>query len=412
VEQVSTPSAVTADLHVHTGSSSDSYVPDLPRYQSLVAADLDVVVISDHNRITDPAAALDAARADGPGMHGIAGVEARIGPRTNIDGEKIGSLGHANFYPLVAEAPLPPNDSLEFAEHIDLFRERQRRHPHPHTGERVVVQLNHPRGLSFDPDDRRPRTSGHPLLNSYRFDREAPLEGTRLTQPQPKTGTTALDFDVLEVLNRFSWEPYREVRADWFSFMNSGLFHTGVGNSDSHALAVELAGFPVNFVRVASETRADGTFDTSSFVDALLGGHVTVSTGPIVDLRVTAANGDSAGAGPGEILSAPDGRVRATVEVLAASWVPVHELRLIVDGSSIAPLQLTDALSTDGKPLHIAKTWEVVLERDGWILAEAGWPIDDPPTRSAAVLGEYARVAPGYIPMAFTNPVRVAVDRR
>jgi hypothetical protein len=408
---VPTPEAVTADLHVHTGSSFDSYVPDRPRYRSLVAGDVEVVVISDHNRVTDPRLPLEAVRAGDRGTHGLAGVEARIGPGKGPDGERIGSVGHANFFPLAGDEPLPPTGSRDLAEHIDLYRARQKRNPHPATGEDLLIQLNHPRGLSFDPGDRRDLTAAHALFNWHGFDRRVPLgQGINrwLTAEQPVTGTTALDFDALEVLNRFSWGPYRQVRADWFLLMNLGHFLTGTGNSDSHALAVELAGFPVNLVRAPGALRDDGALDERVFVDAVRAGRVAVSTGPVVELRVATADGRVAR--PGDLLAGPLARVTATLEVRAAPWVPVHEVRLVVDGRTVRAEALAEPLPADGGVLRATRSWELELARDAWILAEAGWPLGDPPAAGEPTLETYAKVAPGYVPLGFVNPVRVDAD--
>jgi hypothetical protein len=399
-EVVPTPGFLTADFHVHTGRSSDSYIPDALRYRSLVAADLDVFVVTEHNRITNPAAALASVRPPGDVSTGLTGVEARMGPRVDSDGRLNKRVGHANIFPIVPGAALPPSESSNLATHIDNYRERQGRQPHPQAGSDLLVQLNHPRGLSVRPDDRRDWTPAYALFNYIGFDRKVPVgQGSNawLTAERPGTGTTPLDFDALEVLNRFSWGPYRQVRADWFLLMNLGRFHTGTGNSDSHAVAVELAGFPVNLVH-APGAREDGELDAQRFIDAVRDGHVTVSTGPIVTLRVV--GGDRA-AGPGEMLAARS--VTVKVEVRAAPWVPVAEVRVVVNG------HVTGREAVEPAARGIVNSWTIKLERDSWILAEAGWPIDAE-APDATSLGDYARIAPGYVPLGFTNPVRIDFD--
>jgi hypothetical protein len=407
-EVVPTPGRVTADLHVHTGRSSDAYVPDVPRYRSLVAADLDVVVISEHNRITNPERALAAVRVEPHDTRGITGVEARMGPRRDTDGTLNKRVGHANFFPVVEGEPLPPSESSNMATHIDNFRERQKRNPHPKTGSDLMVQLNHPRGLSIHPHDDRDWTPAYAMFNYIGFDRKVPVgqdSNEWLTAARPGTGTTPLDFDAIEVLNRFSWGPYLQVRADWFLLMNLGRFHTGTGNSDSHALAIELAGFPVNLVRAPGAIAEDGELDEQIFIDAVRAGDVIVSTGPVVTLRVSA---DEQTGVPGEMLG-PAKTVTAEVEVRAAPWVPVHEVRLVVNGEVVRQEPLIEPLPADGETSRAVLAWRVELDRDSWILAEAGWPLDDP-AAGAFALGTYSRVAPGYVPLAFTNPVRVDVD--
>jgi len=143
---------------------------------------------------------------------------------------------------------------------------------------------------------------------------------------------------------------------------------------------------------------ADGEdLDAGAFIDAIAGGRVVVSTGPLVDLEV-------AGAGPG---STVEGRgLRATVRVRASGWVPVPEVRLVVDGDVVVREPL--GKRADGTVLDRTYTWDVPLDADGWVLAEAGISErGDPPGR---VPGRYGLAAPGYAPIGFTNPVWVDVD--
>lgn len=406
---VATPDRVTADFHVHTGSSSDSYVPDRPRYASLVAADLDVAVTTDHNVITDPARALEAVENSDRTTLGLAGVEARIGPRAGPDGERAPSAGHINIFPLDPAASLPPTDSYDLAEHIDNYHALQKLHPDP-TGAHPLIQLNHPRGLFFDPWKRKSLNRTHALFNWMGFDRKTPLgQGVNdwLLAPRPESGTRPIDFDALEVLNRWSWGAYIQVRADWFLLMNLGHFHSGTGNSDSHALAVELAGFPVNLVRLPPASR-DPEIDVPAFIDAVRAGRLDVSTGPVIDLTVQTPRGDIGR--PGDLLAAEDRRVTVSVTVRAASWVPVHEVRLVVDGQVTRTERLVEPLPEGGGTVRAEFSWPLDLERDAWVLVEAGWPIDDPLGPVDSDLGVYADVVPYYVPLAFTNPVRIDVE--
>jgi hypothetical protein len=387
-EVVATPDHVTADLHVHTGRSPDSFVPDRERYRSLIAADLDVAVITDHNLVTDPSVALEQVRVNGAGTRGIAGVEARIGPRRNENDRRTHSIGHANFFPLVAGKTLPSTESSDPGELLRAYR--------AHSADDLLSQLNHPRGLSRNPWDRRATTTAHAVFNSLGFDRR------RLLSDSDPRLTRSLDYDVLELLNRFSWGTYLQVRADWFLLMNLGHFLTGTGNSDSHALSVELAGFPVNLVRTRALVANDGSA-TAGFLDAVRDGRVSVSTGPVVTLSVRTASGRTGL--PGDTLRSSEGRVTASVEIRAAGWVPVREVRLIVNGEEVRSETLTGELKAAGRTFE----WSVELERDSWILAEAGWPAEDTEGPGPDDLGRYAWVVPGHVPLAFTNPVRIDV---
>jgi hypothetical protein len=44
---------------------------------------------------------------------------------------------------------------------------------------------------------------------------------------------------------------------------------------------------------------------------------------------------------------------------------------------------------------------------DGWLLAEAGEPLDSPPADPGEI---YRLLAPGFVPIAFTNPVHIRVS--
>ena len=100
------------------------------------------------------------------------------------------------------------------------------------------------------------------------------------------------------------------------------------------------------------------------------------------------------------------GRVDVTVRVRAAPWVPVDEVRLVVNGR----LTRLEALPQSTSVERTTRTWRLDLDADAWIIAEAGWPITDERDRSPSVEGIYGLVAPGYVPIGFTNPVWVDAD--
>ncbi|MFT4976607.1 MAG: hypothetical protein ACI8S6_002512 [Myxococcota bacterium] len=380
-EAVPTPGRITADFHVHTGHSGDSYTPDRLRRQSLEAADLDLIVFSDHNHIWDPAPMIAELPEN---VRGWPSIEVRVGQYNS-------NLGHVNIYPLDPTAPLPEYSSRDLTALYDGWRDHQEEHPFDGVT-RPLVQLNHPRGIQIRPGDN-PAWRAHAVFSQGGFDRTVPVgEGTSawMTRPNAKTGTTILDFDVLEVLNRFSWMQYLEVRQDWFLLLNLGRTPTGVGNSDSHALAVELVGYPVSLVSTA------GGSSTAALVESVGRGAVTVSSGPIVDLTVES--------GEDRLRVGDRGTGRdheAVVTVQAAPWVPVTEARLIINGVVVQRQALTSPLPAEGVTLR----WPVVLESDSWIIAEAGWPPEDAEQPGTEALGMYATVAPGYVPIGFTNPI-------
>jgi hypothetical protein len=408
---VDTPGWLTTDLHVHSGRSADAYVPDRVRYRSAVVAGLDVIVMTDHNMVIDPAVPLDEISLEGgegvPVVRGLPGVEARLGMSDPENEEDEDSYGHLNAFPLDPDQPLPETHNEQVSEHIVAFRERQRVAPFEGSEDGVVLQLNHPRGIQFAVDEE-PRTKVHALFNQLGFDREEPVEsdGNDWLVRTELPGNSILDLDAVEVLNRFSWPLYLEVRADWFALLNQGFSLTATGNSDSHAFEVEQLGLPMNLVACP----ASGSLDVACFVDAVQGGNLTVTSGPVVDLWV--GHGQR-GVGPGESLTAP-GQVTVRARVRAAPWVPVSEVRLVRNGA-VVDVQIVDGgrmePGSTREMLDRELEWTLDLDRDSWLLVEAGWPLEaELPENPEDALGDYALLAPGYTPVGFTNPVRVDAD--
>ncbi len=374
-EAVATPGRFAADLHVHTGRSSDARITDAARFASLLASGLDGVVITDHSLATDPAPTL-AALTDRDDLLGITGVEIQLR-------RDEGSAAHLNGFPVApgAVAVVPWRTAGAAVGELRALTDG-------------LVQLNHPRGVVFQPrinhrpsrpspydlgTSRSTKTIGHALFSNPGFERTVPPgEGVNawMTEPDPVTGARLLDIDAMEILNRYSFSQYQEIRADWFSLMEAGWFITGTANSDSHAEAVELAGYPLSLV---SLTDPPGP---ASLAAAVKSGAVSGTTGPILSLEYA------------------DGVATVTVE--AAAWVPVPEVRLVVDGavSRIEPLGWS---GDGGESRRAVFSWPAQPVR--WVLAEAGWPLDALPADESLLPEAWRLAAPGYLPVAFTNPV-------
>ena len=379
-----------ADLHVHTGHSPDAWIPDPRRLRSLATSGLDVAVITDHNTLDWPA-------LDRSSPQQLLGVEHTHGPQGL-------PLAHLNAFPIAPEATLPDSTGRSLAGTLDDLRALP--------GVRYV-QLDHPRGVDLrllpnaQPVKAPPYKAGTTLLDrsmSYAIwsypglDRLAPLSADAnawLQRPDPNTGTNALEVDSVEVLNRSSVSRWLEVRADWFYLLNRGVWLTGTGNSDSHDAAVELAGMPSNLLPDAE------------LVDALQSGDVLVSTGPVPELRVRTGP-DQPWRGPGEQVSGP--QVEVKVDLSAAPWVPVQQLRLIVNGEVVEQQTIAQGGDPTGAALAHEARWTVPMTSDGWLLVEAGWPLDGTPAQVDALPTAWRMVARGYVPIGFSNPVRVDAD--
>ena len=130
---------------------------------------------------------------------------------------------------------------------------------------------------------------------------------------------------------------------------------------------------------------------------------MTVSTGPILELAVL-SDGRWYRPGEGDVSGATAVRVR----VQAAPWVPVPEVRLIANGEVVQRILLP--APRVGESLDWERVWPLSPAQDSWVSAEAGWPLEAHVAPVSWPGGAYAKVAPGYVPVGFTNPVRIDVD--
>jgi hypothetical protein len=374
----------SADLHVHAEASMDSQTPNEERLRRYVAEGVDVLVATDHDNVPDygPALARFGLATQVRVVHGVeatASAPSRAAPY---------SIGHHNAWPVdpvpgAHRRGAPEAQNRRVGALYDALRERH--------GARVV-QLNHPRPTpaSLESDDIEDAFFAH-LGVGTPFDPLLPLdapEHVALLRREREGGARALDFDAIEVMNGRSWEQYLAVRGDWYALLRRGVRRTATANSDSHVPG-ELPAYPRNYVFVGPEGDDAARFDA-----ALREGRSFGTTGPRV--RRLSVNGASLG----DLAVADAGVVEIVWAVDAASWVPVDEVRILVDGAVVHA-----GRERSGK---LTRT----LARDAFVTLEAGAPLDvDPATWIADHPGPYTEVvAPGFVSTALANPVYVDVD--
>jgi hypothetical protein len=248
------------------------------------------------------------------------------------------------------------------------------------------------------------------LFNGMGFDAAAGFgNGANAWMADPDGDARPMDFDALEIMNRSSWPGYTQVRRDWFGMLGWGRRITGVGNSDSHAMTTEYVGLPTNVAEctLTGEGKTARDDFVYCWIRAVREGRIRVTTGPLVSLTLTAG---AASAEIGQTLE-PAAGVTAHVHVQAPDWVPVEEVRLVVDGEVVVTRALTKADRNADGSLDLTDAWPVAITgADQWVVAEAGWPLDRGYPDDTTILGTYALVVPGYLPMGFTNPVFIDGD--
>ncbi|NOZ13060.1 MAG: hypothetical protein GXO69_05360 [Acidobacteria bacterium] len=208
------------------------------------------------------------------------------------------------------------------------------------------------------------------------------------------TGTKNGDFNVMEILAGNNYTHYLKVRADWFNILHEGRALVGCAGSGYAENIPHFVGSPRTFVHYTADS-----YDEDTFIQEFIAGHSFISTGPF--LQVTA--GDKL---PGDTVAASNGTVSLNIKVQAPDWIPVNELRIVVDGTVV---QTVDLSGVSGTVRYSGTVSVPVPSTDSFIVVECGASLSD---IAAGVLpgGDFAKIYPDVEPIAFTNPFFVDGD--
>lgn len=367
-----TPNWISADLHVHSGISFDSNLPQAKQIVAFAASGAEVLVATEHDRIFDPRPAIAESGLTDQ-LVSITGMEIT----SAVGGaDSPYNSAHLNAFPVVPRVGHFRNGapSLERQRLRDTLAEIREISP------TSFVQLNHPRSTLEVPEDdayfHHLGTVGEPFAPTRPLTSEP---NAALLEVDPEHGLRDLDVHGVELLNAESLLRYRRTRADWFSMMLQGERIVGTSNSDSHRFG-EIVGIPRTYVQVASDTLE--AFDEPAFIESLREGRAFGSTGPILSVHLDQA-------GLGELHSGSSGILR--VEVEAVSWVPVDEWRVYVNGELVHRASIA---AGEGASLPLA------FEADAFVTVEVEGKAE----------GLYRDALPDFVPFAFTNPIFVDAD--
>ncbi|MFZ5469339.1 MAG: CehA/McbA family metallohydrolase [Myxococcota bacterium] len=365
---------VSADLHVHGSASFDSQIPDYDRVLSFSAADLEVIVATDHDVVYDYAQIVRQLGLQDR-MSTVVGLESTGHiPWMRVPGNSFPLvIGHYNFWPLVYDPAKPRNGGPldELIEPGELFD----RVAPLFTGV-SLIELNHPwADAEFGRDLGFPRALGLNLLE----DLPSGDDGTRggMYVRSPKGGMKNNDHHAQEVMNGSQNDLFLPYRAFWWYTLNQGQLRTGTANSDSHGLTDNTVGMPRNVVW--ADTQSGPSFDVDRFNTAVRGGEVLGTNGPIIEATLTDEESNARRPSLAVFRPKPGGAVR--VRVSAAPWVPIEEIRFVVNGKVAKTLDAS-ALSHPADPFGVTGLSrldaEVPLSEllptsgDAWISIEAG----------------------------------------
>jgi hypothetical protein len=371
------PTALSGDFHVHGGASFDSNIPHETRVAAWLAARLDVLATTEHDTAWDFAEARARLGADDR-LRVMVGTEStgHILWKTHPNQENPQVFGHWNIWPLPfdPEGPYRGAPWDELVEPAFLFERAMDQGWDPESG---VVQLNHPIEEALFARDQGWATSlgidaTMPLPTEY--------DGTRpsefLYTPAGALFANS-DYNVQEVMNGTNNHSMHGHRTFWHYLLNQGVMRAGTANADSHTLTDNVVGTPRTVV-FSEDTQAD--FDASRFNRALKEGRAFGTNGPVLAVKAIDASGAPREVGMTPFT--PDETRPLSLRVSAAAWVPIEEVRILVNGVEVKVFgageltQPTDPLAAEGV---VRLDAEVALSEllpddgsDAWLVVEAG----------------------------------------
>jgi hypothetical protein len=366
--------ALSADLHVHGGASFDSSLPDIDRVRTFLSQGVDVVAATDHDVVTSYSRALTALGLTNrvvvlPGVETTGHVLFYEPPGRGVIPRVV---GHYNFWPLAYDEDAPRNgapwdERLEPGALFDRVAERMT--------DRGVIQMNHPFASStFGRDEGFLTAIGYDPRHVIGTAPAADSAEGQLTK-RPLGGRSALDFDAQEVMNGTATVQFHRYRVGWHSFLSQGILRAGTANSDSHTLSEQVLGVPRNVVFGGHTIAA---FDRSRFDADVRAGRMIGTNGPIVLAEI-----DGHGPSLSPFMPSPSSALK--LEVRAAPWIPVEEIRVLVNGR-IARVIGGSALARPADPfgkggvVRYRGTIPIAElvgggDEDAWIVVEAGLPL-------------------------------------
>lgn len=371
--ELDTTGWVSGDFHLHTLTHSghgDSNMPE--RVISLIGEGIEFAVATDHNHNTDYQPVMDDL-----------GVPEAL--RAVVGNEVSTPIGHFNAFPLRAEDPVMDSNITDAHELFRLIREQSNEF-----GTIPVVQVNHPRwgGIDyFGVFDLDPVTATTPNSRfSYHFD------SVEIFNENEGWGYIDADERDLSIgSGSFS------VLRDWFNLLNRGHRIAAVGNSDSHDVESELAGWPRNLI--ASTTDVPHEISPAEIAANIRAKRVYTTYGPIVDFAVNGVPmGGDASTIPSTEHARDAGWVDVDMRVRVPTWIDCDRVMIVVNGEIVKTIDVSDQTGV----VRLETTERLRLDGDSWVslLVEGDDPLDP-------IVHTQGR--PIY-PWAVINPVWVDAD--
>jgi hypothetical protein len=369
---------LSADFHVHGGASFDSSIEDRTRVLAFLASSMDVLATTDHDLVSNYDRAMTELGAKDR-MVLMTGVETtghvlfKFVPGTDVP--KV--IGHWNFWPLpyVDNAPhrgAPYDELMEPGQLFDAVRKAGM----PESG---VIELNHPLSeRELGRDLGWAKAIGVDLTKPLPAYDDGSAQALFLRTPVGATFSNGA-YDAEEVMNGTANDHFLPFRALWFYLLDQGIVRAGTANSDSHGLTDDVMGTPRNLVW--TEVTKD-RFDAAAFNAAVKKGTMIGTNGPVILLSTTASDGTRRA--PSVEPFAPAADAKLHLQISAAPWVPVDEVRVIVNHEvkKTIAMDLVRPADPFGRGDLVRYDGEIDLQpllpsdgSDAWLIVEAGHPL-------------------------------------
>ena len=264
----------------------------------------------------------------------------------------------------------------------------------------------------------RPR-SATGLFSVRGFNRAVPL-GTGVnawwtqTGLVPPLGKHQGDFDALELIRAEGCDPsdptawyaeFTTTRDDWFAILSQQpptAFTKGLGLSAAKFSLDTPVGLARTYLNLGSSTTLSQD-SLSPVLAALRSGAAVASTGPMVVAFV-------GNIGPGGLVTGTNSSVDLTINLYAPDWVPVDEVRVVVNGAAPIQVPMASFIASAADPRLRSVTLPVPMPsgKDAWLVVEAG--VARAQTGPYRVGTPWNKIMKGIYPIAITNPIFVDVN--
>jgi hypothetical protein len=370
---------LSADFHVHGGASFDSNFPDYDRVRSFLASGLEVIAATDHDAAWDYAEVMNDLSAH-ERLRLLVGTEntGHILFKLTEDSAFPKVVGHWNIWPLTFD-PEGPYRGAAWDEKAEPGTLMQRAADSGWPSETGVVQLNHPiGGSSFGRDYSWGTALELDLNEDLKADFDGSLSSLFHRQPAGSNFSNS-DYHAQELMNGTNNGTFLQYRAFWHYLLNQGVLRAATANSDTHTLAENVVGTPRTLVQTSSTV---ALFDEAEFNASVRDGRMTGTNGPVLSVSTS----DVAGAviGPSLTPFQPAADANLKIRINGAPWVPVEEVRVLVNGQVVRTLVTelshpSDPLGTEAVPrldIEIPLAELLPSSGDAWLVVEAGHPLE------------------------------------